>query len=170
MAGLGGREAQQNVVQLSLPKLEHDRFAPARLYGKLVNIRTDLPVSRAEESSAFKATTGCDRITGELKYKAAFEFRSFARLIFSANHFPAARYGSQSYFDRRLLIPFERRFRGAVGDIPRSHLDHKLSAADEMSGALNQALPALRRLRKNNRFSETQSGRSASQEGMPVRS
>ncbi len=150
---------EQNVVHLSLQKLDNDRFAPARLYGKLANICTDLPGSRVEESSAFKAITGCDRITAELKYRDAFEFRPFARLIFSANHYPAARSGSQSYFDRWLLIPFDRRFRGSQGDVPRTALDNQLSAAREMSGALNRALPALRRLRNNNRFSETRSVR-----------
>jgi len=155
---------EQNVVHLSLQKLENDRFAPARLYGKLANICTDLPGSRVEESATFKAITGCDRITGELKYRDAFDFRPFARLIFSANHFPAARHGSQSYFDRWLLIPFERRFRGSERDMPRSALDHRLSAAHEISGALNRALPAARRLRRNNRFSETQSVRRTCQD------
>ena len=104
---------ERNVVHLSLQKLENDRFAPARLYGRLANICPDLPGSHLEDSAVFKAITGGDRITGELKYRDAFEFRPFARLIFSANHFPAARYGTQSYFDRWLLIPFERRFRGS---------------------------------------------------------
>jgi hypothetical protein len=44
----------------------------------------------------FKAITRGDRITGELKYRYAFEFQPFARLIFSANHFPAARYATQA--------------------------------------------------------------------------
>jgi putative DNA primase/helicase len=148
---------EQNVVHLSLQRLENDRFTPAKLYGKLANICPDLPGSRLEDSAVFKAITGGDRITGELKYRDAFEFRPFARLIFSANHFPAARYGSRSYFDRWLLIPFERRFRGSRDDMPRNALDAVLSTPNEFSGALNRVLPALRRLRKNNRFSETNS-------------
>jgi putative DNA primase/helicase len=148
---------EHNVVHLSLQKLENDRFAPARLYGRLANICPDLPGSHLEDSAIFKAITGGDRITGELKYRDPFEFRPCARLIFSANHFPAARYGTQSYFDRWLLIPFERRFRGSRKDIPRGDLDAQLSAHRELSGALNRSLPALRRLRKNNRFSETNS-------------
>ena len=146
---------EQNVVHLSLQKLENDRFAPARLHGKLANICSDLPGSRLDDSAVFKAITGGDRITGELKYCDAFEFRPFARLIFSANHFPAMRYGSRSHFDRWLLIPFERRFRGTRHDTPRCTLDAMLSAPEELSGALNRALPALRPLRKNNRFSES---------------
>lgn len=98
-------------------------------------------------------------MTGELKYRNAFEFRPFARLIFSANHLPAAHYGTRAYFDRWLLIPFERRYRGSKSDIPREALDARLSAPRELSGALNRALPALRRLRQCNRFSETTSVR-----------
>ena len=77
--------------------------------------------------------------------------------MFSANHFPAARYGTQSYFDRWLLIPFERRFRGSRNDIPRGVLDARLSVPRELSGALNRALPALQRLRRTNHFTETSS-------------
>jgi len=66
-------------------------------------------------------------------------------------------YGSQSYFDRWLLIPFERRFRGSNRDKPRAMLDAKLSTPQELSGALNRALPALRRLHRSNHFSETNS-------------
>ncbi len=150
---------ERNVVHLSLQKLENDRFASARLYDRLANICPDLPSSQLEDSAVFKAITGCDRITAELKYRDAFEFRPFARLIFSANHFPAARYGTQAYFDRWLLIPFERRYRGSKRDIPREALDARLSVPQELSGALNRALPALRRLRESNRFSETGSVR-----------
>ncbi len=150
---------ESNVVHLSLQKLENDRFAPARLYGRLANICPDLPGSHLEDSAVFKAITGGDRIKGELRYRDAFEFRPFARLIFSAHHLPAARYGAQSYFDRWLLIPFERRFRGSKSDMPRGALDAQLSLARELSGALNRALPALRRLRTTNHFSETNSVR-----------
>lgn len=78
----------ENVAHLSLQRLEQDRFAVARLYGKLANICTDLPSERIGESAVFKALTGCDRITGERKYQESFEFTPFARLLFSANHLP----------------------------------------------------------------------------------
>jgi putative DNA primase/helicase len=148
---------ERNVVHLSLQKLESDRFAPARLYGKLANICPDLAGSLIEDSAVFRGITGGDRITGELKYRDPFEFRPFARLIFSANHFPAARCATQSYFDRWVLIPFERRFRGSNRDMPRAALDARLAAPRELSGALNRTLPALRRVRLANRFRETSS-------------
>lgn len=144
----------ENVAHLSLQRLEQDRFAVARLYGKLANICTDLPSERLTDSAIFKALTGGDRITGELKYQNSFEFTPFARLLFSANHLPPGRDASRAYFDRWLIIPFENRFRGTRREIARQVLDARLSSSVELSGALNRALPALRRIRQEWRFSE----------------
>ena len=89
-----------NVSHFSLQRLEKDRFAVAGLYQKLANICADLPSERLQDSSLFKAVTGCDRITAEFKYRNPFEFTPFARLIFSANHLPASKDASTAYFDR----------------------------------------------------------------------
>jgi putative DNA primase/helicase len=148
-----------NVAHLSLQKIEKDRFAVAGLYQKLANICTDLPSERLEDISLFKAITGCDRITGEFKYQNAFQFTPFARLIFSANHLPTSRDASVAFFDRWLVIPFEKRFRGTSREIPRRTLDSNLSSSREISGALNRALPALRKIRWEARFTETPSTR-----------
>jgi putative DNA primase/helicase len=144
-----------NVSHLSLQKLESDRFAPARLYGKLANVCPDLPGERLTGSATFKSITGCDRITAEFKYRDSFEFRPFARVLLSANHLPASRDASKAFFDRWLLIPFHRSFRGAACELPRRTIDATLSSPEELSGALNRALPAHRRLRREGRFTET---------------
>ena len=148
-----------NVSHLSLQKIEKDRFAVAGLYQKLANICTDLPSERLEDSSLFKAITGCNRITGEFKYQHAFQFTPFARLIFSANHLPTSRDASVAFFDRWLVIPFEKRFRGTSREIPRQKLDSSLATSRELSGALNRSLPALRKIRTEARFTETHSTR-----------
>ena len=88
----------KNVAHLSLQKLETDRFAPARLYGKLANICSDLPGEQSTGSAVFKSITGCNRITAEFKYRDSFEFRPFARLLLSANHLPASRDASKAFF------------------------------------------------------------------------
>jgi phage/plasmid-associated DNA primase len=108
----------ENVSHLSLQKLEADRFAPARLYGKLANICPDLPSERMLGSAVFKAITGCDRITGEFKYQDSFEFTPFARLLISANHLPASRDASKAFFDRWLMIPFHAGFRNTRKEPP----------------------------------------------------
>jgi len=62
-ASLGRR-----IHPLSLQRLENDRFAVARLQGKLANT-VRICRERLNDSSIFKAITGCDRITGEVKYR-----------------------------------------------------------------------------------------------------
>jgi hypothetical protein len=127
---------EHNGVHLSLQKLQNNRFAPARLYGRLGKICPDPPGAHLVDSAIFKAITGGDRITGEPTYCDPFEFRPLAGLIFSANYFPAARYGTQSFFDRWLLIPCERRFRGSKGDIPRGALDNGAGLAERKSNVV----------------------------------
>ena len=149
----------ENVAHLSLQRLENDRFAVARLQGKLANICPDLPGERLTDSSVFKAITGCDRITGELKYRNSFEFTPFVRLLFSANQLPSSRDASSAYFDRWVILPLENSFRNTAREIPRSVLDASLADPVELSGALNHALAALRRLRRRGKYTESQISR-----------
>ncbi len=150
-----------NVCHLSLQRLEADRFSAARLYGKLANICSDLPGERLSSSAMFKAITGCDRITADVKYRDSFEFTPFARLLFSANRMPASSDASQAFFDRWLIVPFANRFRHIRGEIPRRILEARLSAPNELSGALNKALDGLERVRKGFRFTEPKDSQAA---------
>jgi hypothetical protein len=54
-----------------------------------------------------------------------------------------------------LIVPFEARFRGTGAEIARQALDARLANSVELSGALSRALPALRRIRREGRFSLT---------------
>jgi P4 family phage/plasmid primase-like protien len=134
---------RHNVTSLSLQKLEADRFAAARLVGRLANICPDLPSEHLAGTSMFKAITGGDIITAEYKYRDSFEFAPFARLVFSANHLPRSGDGSPAFFDRWLVIPFRRTFRGTAQETPRAELDARLADPDELSGVLNKALAVL---------------------------
>lgn len=146
-----------NVANLSLHRLESDKFACARIYGKLANICSDLPSEHLAGTSIFKAITGGDAIVGEYKFKDSFDFLPFARLVFSANNPPRAPDSSDGFFDRWLVIPFERRFRGGAAEITSSELDAMLSDPAEQSGLLNRALQALAELRRTGRFSNSDS-------------
>lgn len=105
---------RHNVASLSLQKLETDRCAAARLVGKLANICPDLPSEHLAGTSMFKAITGGDIVTAAYKYRDSFEFIPFARLVFSANHLPRSSDGSPAFFDRWVVIPFRRSFRGTA--------------------------------------------------------
>jgi P4 family phage/plasmid primase-like protien len=148
LQGLTSFIGKENVTNLSLHDLEENRFAAARLYGKLANICPDLPSADLFGTSVFKALTGTDRITGEYKYKDSFEFEPFAKLLFSTNRPPRTNDTSNGFWDRWIVIPFEREFRGNEQEIPRNDLDNWLSRPDELSGLLNKALGALSNVQK----------------------
>jgi putative DNA primase/helicase len=139
---------RQNRATLSLQRMEEDKFAVARLIGKLANICADLPSKHLECTSIFKAITGGDPITGEYKHGEHFEFTPFARLVFSANHPPRSTDASFAFFRRWLVIPFDQTFtNGTAEHIPREVLDARLADPRELSGLLNKALDALSKLR-----------------------
>lgn len=134
---------KENAASLSLHRLESDRFAVARLLGKLANIAADLPSEHLAGTDVFKQLTGGDSMTGEFKYRDSFDFVPYARLVFSANHPPRSQDGSPAFFDRWVVLPFGRAFRGTADEIPRPVLDGRLAEPRELSGVLNRALEAL---------------------------
>jgi P4 family phage/plasmid primase-like protien len=145
---------RRNVSTVSLHKLEADRFAVSRLYGKLANVCADLPSTHLTGTSVFKSITGNDTITGEFKFRDSFDFDPFCRLVFAANHLPQSRDASKAFYDRWVVIIFNRIFRDTKHEIPRSILDAQLSDPKELSGALNKAIVGLRRVRVAGRFTE----------------
>ena len=152
---------RENVSTLSLHRLEADKFCAARLVGKLCNIGTDLPTSALAGTSLFKALTGGDTITAERKFETSFEFRPYARLLFSANTAPRSDDASHGFFRRWLVVPFNRTFDESDPDtVPRAVLDARLSQDRELSGLLNRALDALPDIRQG-RFTESASTRAA---------
>jgi P4 family phage/plasmid primase-like protien len=150
-----------NFAALSLHRLESDRFATARLVGKLANISADLPSEHLASTDVFKMITGGDPLPAEYKYKDSFDFTPYARLVFSANHPPRSSDGSQAFFDRWLVVPFLRSFRGTAEEILRDEMDARLSAPRELSGVLNRALDALAGIRKRGGLTESASMRAA---------
>jgi P4 family phage/plasmid primase-like protien len=137
-----------NVSSLSLHQLEVNRFAVGRLVGKLANICSDLPSQHLASTATFKALTGGDELMAEHKYRDQFRLHPFCRLVFSANHPPRASDASEAFFDRWLVIPFERRFRGTEREVPQHVLLERLTQPGELSGLLNRALEVLPRVQE----------------------
>ncbi len=156
LAGLRTFLGRTNVASETLHRLESNRFAVAQLVGKLANICPDLPSASLAGSSVFKLITGGDCITGECKFKQPFPFVPFARLVFSANHFPRSADASHAYFRRWIILPFERTFDPSE-QIPREVLDAQLAAPSELSGLLNKALGAVAAIRTRGGLHEPES-------------
>lgn len=153
---------RKNVSNMTLQKIENERFAVANLFGKLANLCPDLPSTKLINSSMFKSIVGGDEIIGEHKNERQFEFIPFARLVFAANHLPESNDTSYAFFRRFLVVPFTRTIVESE-QIPREILDARLADPRQLSGVLNQALKALPNLIKNGLI-ESVSMREAKQE------
>jgi putative DNA primase/helicase len=139
----------QNLSHVSLQDLANDRFASAGLYGKLVNTFADLKSDKLSNTGLFKMLVSGDFIRAQNKFCNPFEFRNYAKLIFSANEIPQSEDKSYAYFRRWIILFFENVFEGDSNDIK---LIEKLTTDEELSGLLNLALIALRQLIKDNGF------------------
>lgn len=106
---LGGDDGA-SVAAASLQALTSDRFAPADLFGAMLNVCADLPNEPLPAAAVgrFKEVTGGDVIRAERKYGDPFAFAPFAHLVFSTNH-PIQVKGADdaAFWSRWLAVPFD---------------------------------------------------------------
>ena len=144
---------EANVSHVALQDLEENRFKAAQLYGKLANVFADLDARGLQSSSMFKTLTTGDPIDAERKHGHPFSFRSYAKLLFSANKIPSSRDRTHAFYRRWLIIPFTRTFDGVGNNAkPDKGLRDKLKA--ELPGILNRAIQGLQRLNRNEAFTQ----------------
>ncbi|CAG1004496.1 hypothetical protein METP3_03616 [Methanosarcinales archaeon] len=140
---------KDNVSNESLQALNLDKFSAANLYGKLVNLDSDLSNASVNEDAMFKRLTGGDMIPAERKFQDRFRFQNEARLIFGANELPKHSKGGFAWNRRWIIIDFPVTFNGAQED---KNLDCKLQTDEELSGLLNFTLTALKWLLETKTF------------------
>lgn len=119
----------ENISSEKPQSLVANRFAAASLYGKLANISPDIPYTELSDSSVIRELTGEDALTCEQKYRDAFKFYNYAKIIFSANELPQVR--DKSYaFDRRVyIILFNKKIQN-----PDAEIVDKISTPNQLSG------------------------------------
>jgi putative DNA primase/helicase len=153
---LGYLLGEENTSNVALQDLEENRFKAAQLYGKLANIFADLDSRALVSSSMFKTLVTGDPIDAERKHCDPFTFRSYAKLLFSANKMPSSRDKSHAFYRRWLMIPFTRIFDGKNGN-PKPDKELRDKLKKELPGILNHALAGLDRLNANGDFTKPQS-------------
>jgi len=142
---------RNNISNVPLQELEDNRFKLAQLYGKLANVFADIPSSALKKTSVFKTVTSGDSCSAEFKGKDSFDFRPYARLLFSANEMPKSADLTDGFFRRLLVFNFPNKFgEGKLKKDPQ--LFNKISTETELSGLLNKALIGLQTLIKNGEF------------------
>jgi putative DNA primase/helicase len=140
----------ENCVNISIQELEKSRFAKAYLFGKLANLCADLSASALKTTGTFKTITGGDAVTVDKKFKDAFTFVNFAKLIYSANQIPIVEDDSDAFFRRWIIINFPNKFEGDNAD---KKLIEKLTTTEELSGIFNEAIFGLKRIIETGKFS-----------------
>ncbi|WAH37040.1 DNA primase family protein [Alicyclobacillus dauci] len=140
-----------SMIDLFNPSQPAKSLKIAELKNKLVNTFADLPRTSMSNSSNFKAIVSGDSINAERKFKEPFDFRPFAKLVFSTNEFPRNADITDGFFRRWLIIPFEKKFTPDKADVK---LIDRLTTPSALSTLLNYALEGLRRLETNGKFTE----------------
>jgi len=143
-----------NCVSIPLQQLENNRFAVSGLFGKLANMFADLPAKALKETSIFKMLTGGDLIPAEKKFKDNFFFVNYSKQIFSCNQIPKSPDDSDAFFRRWIIINFPNQFIGKDAD---KKLIKKLTIKTELSGLLNFAIEGLKRILKEEEFTNSKS-------------
>ncbi len=138
-----------NCSAVSFQDLE-DQFHRSSLYGKLLNISTEVG-SKAMESAYFKAIVSGDPISAAFKHQDAFHFRPQCKLVFAGNRLPRILDNSDGPFRRLLPIAFKRQFLEEDPDCDTSLLEKLLA---ELPDIFQWALVGLHRLWAQGRFTD----------------
>lgn len=95
----------RNCSSESLEKMSTDRFSASNMLLKTCNICGEIGPKSLEDVTAIKAITGNDYIPCEFKGKDRFEFKSYAKPIFSSNKIPIVKNEvTNAFFDRMIII------------------------------------------------------------------
>jgi putative DNA primase/helicase len=128
---------EKNVQSMELQTLVDRPFLKKMLLGKLANIAADIGDKKLYNSGAFKALTGSDLVTAEVKYAIdPIQFSNTCKLFFSANSIPDTDDTTVAYFRRWVIIEFLQLF-DTTSPETDENLMAKLSEESELAGLLN---------------------------------
>ncbi|WML44065.1 phage/plasmid primase, P4 family [Neobacillus sp. PS3-40] len=140
-----------NVSNVKIQDLEGERsrFKIAELQNKVLNAFTDISSDALKTTGNLKAIASGESFNAERKGKDPFNFKPFAKLLFSANDLPKSYDNTDAFFRRITVFPFTRKFTDENKD---TKMLEKLTTPSALSTLLNYALEGLRRLEKQGTF------------------
>ncbi|MEI2621688.1 MAG: DUF5906 domain-containing protein [Candidatus Nanopelagicales bacterium] len=80
---------KENTSAVSLHDMAKDKFAAADMFGKALNIHSDLSADEVSDLSLLKMALGEDLIRAQRKFGQPFDFTNTALMLFAANEVPA---------------------------------------------------------------------------------
>lgn len=147
---------KENISGLSLQDL-NERFNATNLFGKLLNSCADISSKAMEQVDVIKKITGEDLVKGEYKGGAVFFFKSYAKLMFSANEIPVSLDDkTNAYYRRFLIIRIDKRCHEI------QNLEERLEEA--VDDFIYLSVMALHRMYVNGSLNESQNSKDNVQE------
>lgn len=140
------------------PKDFSDRFRPAELYGKLCDIGDDIEDDYIPNTAMLKKIISGDPITAERKGHDPFDFRSYAKILLSANNIPRMGKGKDSaaVIDRLIIVPFNAYFSPNDPDY-NPNIKYELRTEECMEYLIQLGIKGLKRVLKANKFTTSES-------------
>jgi P4 family phage/plasmid primase-like protien len=142
---------KENICNESLSRLAENRFAAARVEGKLLCCQDDISGNFLKDLSLIKSLSGEGTVPVEEKYLPARDMTGRAAFAFSMNDVPKAE-TNFAWLRRLLIVRFSRTFDGTTAD---PNLEEKITTTGAKSYLLKLAVLGLRRLEARGRFLDT---------------
>lgn len=150
-----------NVSTVPLQDLEDNKFKRIEVMDRLANICPDIGSRPLSQSNILKGFVSGDRVDGERKHQRPVSFTPYATFVFSANELPKSADKTFAFYRRMCIIPFPNVFTGKEADVT---LADSLATPETLSGIMNRAIEAAKRLIKQSGFSENETTREAVQQ------
>lgn len=143
----------ENFSHVSIHSMQDNRFAIARLDGKIGNIHKDISKDDLDNLGPFKQAVSQEILPAEKKNKDPFDIKPFAKHFFSANEMPKIKDDSDGAFRRIYVTKWGNQFLAGVNRIE----DYDKLILKEKSAIFNMILENYKSLLRNKGFRYKQS-------------
>lgn len=107
---------EQNIASETPQELASKDFSKGSLWRKFANVSSELPYTSLADTNTIKGLCGGDLIKCNRKYKEAFQFKNFAKLIFSGNELPVVNDKTHAFARRLYILKFEKKIKNPIRD------------------------------------------------------
>jgi len=132
---------------LNIEDVVGNRYGYARIPGKTLLTGTEQPSVFIKYTNKIEALVSGEIVRVEEKYKAGYDYRPVAKIIWGSNELPKIANGGAGIFRRLLILRFPIQLPSEEKDVGLKNKIRK-----EAPGILNWALEGLRRLNKRGDF------------------
>lgn len=123
----------EKTVSFIPPTSWNDKFAPAEMAGKLLNVCGEISETANIDGAVFKRVISGEIIPAQFKGMQLFEYRPKAAHWFASNHVPRSRDTSAGFTRRWLILTFDH-------PVPKEKL--KVNIAEDIIAAEREAIVA----------------------------